>query len=128
MLTHRLLLIRSSGSYHASPPNNAPLPGRLSRPFKAQGQATVAGVETAALTSTMEPRALDGPRPVIASFANKRSASRRGYLSYEAKNMMVPLIGSPICRCSVCASRRATRLAQDLQDKFGSLTPAGRIQ
>jgi len=44
------------------------------------------------------------------------------------ENMVPPLTGSPVCRCSVCASRRATRLAQDLQDKFGPLTPAGGIQ
>jgi hypothetical protein len=41
------------------------------------------------------------------------------------KNMMVPPGGSPVCRCSVCASRRATQLAQALQEKFGSLTPLG---
>jgi hypothetical protein len=44
------------------------------------------------------------------------------------KNMMVPPGGSPVCRCSVCTSRRATQLAQALQEKFGSLTPLGRIQ
>ena len=79
MLTHFLLLIRSSSSYRASLPNSAPLPGHLSPPFKAGGQATVAWVETAASTSTMEPREPDGPRPAIASFAN-----RRGCMSYEA--------------------------------------------
>jgi hypothetical protein len=84
MLTHCLLLISSSSSYHASLPSSAPLPGLLSRPFKALGQATVAWVEVAALTSTMEPRGPDGPRPVIASFANKRGANRKGGRSYEA--------------------------------------------
>jgi hypothetical protein len=84
MLTHRLLLIRSSSSYHASLPNSAPLPGHLSRPFEALGQATVVWGETAASTSTMEPRVPDGPRPAIASFANRRLANRRGRESYEA--------------------------------------------
>jgi hypothetical protein len=127
MLTHRLLLTGSSGSYPASPPNSAPLPGRLSRPFKALGQAIVAGVETAALTSTMEPRVPDGPRPAIASFANKRGANREA-AGLMRLNLIAPLIGSPVCRCSLCASRRATQLAQALQDKFGSLTPAGSVQ
>jgi hypothetical protein len=42
--------------------------------------------------------------------------------------MMVLPGGSLVCRCSVCASRRATQLAQALQDKFGSRTPMGGIQ
>jgi hypothetical protein len=127
MLTHRLLLIRSSGSYRASPPSSAPLPGRLNRPFKALGQATVAGVATAALTSTMEPRVPDGPRPAIASFANKGTENRGGP-GPMTPSLMVPFLGSPVCRCSLCASRRATQLVQALQDKFGSLTPARRVQ
>ena len=83
MLTHCLLLIKSSSSYHASLPSSAPLPGHLSRPFKALGQATAAWAETAASTSTMKPRGPDGPRLAIASFGNKGSASR-GSGSYDA--------------------------------------------
>jgi hypothetical protein len=32
----------------------------------------------------------------------------------------------PVCRCAVCAERRAARLTQALQNKFGSA--AGRIR
>jgi hypothetical protein len=32
---------------------------------------------------------------------------------------------SPVCRCSVCASRRATQLTQALEEKFGSRTRRG---
>jgi hypothetical protein len=39
------------------------------------------------------------------------------------KNRMMPLGGSPVCRCSVCASRRAAQLTLALQEKFGALTP-----
>jgi hypothetical protein len=42
--------------------------------------------------------------------------------------MMVSLGGQPVCRCSLCASRRATQLAQALERKFGSQAPGERIQ
>jgi hypothetical protein len=129
MLTHSSLLIRSSGSYRASPPNNAPWPGHRSHLFKVPGQATVAGEGTVALTSIMEPRVPDGPRPAIASFANKRSANTKGLESLmRLENRMVSPGGSPVCRCSMCASRRATQLTQALESKFGSKTPTQRIQ
>jgi len=129
MLTHPLLLIRSSSSYPASPPNSAPWPGHRSRHFKVPGQATVAGEGTAALTSITEPRVPAGPRPAIASFANKKSVNQRagrGHMRLE--NRMVSPGGSPVCRCSMCASRRVTQLTQDLESKFGSKTPSQRIQ
>jgi hypothetical protein len=44
------------------------------------------------------------------------------------KNMVAPLTGSPVCPCFVCARRRATQLAQALQNKFGSLTAIESIQ
>jgi hypothetical protein len=44
------------------------------------------------------------------------------------ENRMVFPGGSPVCRCSACASRRATQLAQALERKFGSLAPAVRVQ
>ena len=53
-----------------------------------------------------------GRKPVIVG-----TGSKRGYMSPD------PLAGPPLCRCAVCASRRATQLAQALQNKFG---PGGR--
>jgi hypothetical protein len=44
------------------------------------------------------------------------------------ENRLVPPTGSPVCRCSLCASRRATQLTQALQRKFGSHTPAESVQ
>jgi hypothetical protein len=42
--------------------------------------------------------------------------------------MIVRLAGPPVCRCAVCAERRAAQLTQALQSKFGSAPAARRIR
>jgi hypothetical protein len=41
--------------------------------------------------------------------------------------MMARLAGPPPCRCAACASRRATQLAQALQEKFDPSAAVRRI-
>lgn len=120
--------IRSFATYHASPPNSAPSPGRRNHPFKVPEQGTAAWVETVASTSTMEPRVPDGPRHGIVSFGNKDPRTKEAANLMRLKNRLMSPGSSPVCRCSVCASRRTTQLTQALQDKFGSLTLTRRIQ
>lgn len=98
------------------PMNSDPSPGLPSRPSRAPAQVTAAWVETVVLISTAKPRVRDGRKRVIVGTGN-----RRGYMSLD------PLAGPPLCRCTVCASRRAAQLAQALQNKFGPAAAGRRI-
>ena len=98
------------------PMNSDPSPGLPSRPSRAPAQVTAAWVETVVLTSTAKPRVPDGRKPVIVG-----TGSSGGYMSLD------PLAGPTLCRCAVCASRRAAQLAQALQSKFGPGAAGGRI-
>jgi hypothetical protein len=101
---------------HYLPSNSDPSPGLLSRPSRAPAQAIAAWAGTVVLISTAKPRVPDGRKPVIAG-----TGSRRGYMSLD------PLAGPTLCRCVVCASRRAAQLAQALQNKFGPGATRRRI-
>jgi hypothetical protein len=96
--------------------NSDPSPGLPGRPSRAPAQATAASVETVVLISTAKPRVPDGRKPVIVG-----TGSRRGFMSLD------PLAGPGLCRCAVCASRRAAQLAQALQNKFGPGAAGRRI-
>jgi hypothetical protein len=41
--------------------------------------------------------------------------------------MIERLSGAPVCRCAICAERRAAQLTQALQRRYGS-APARRIR
>jgi hypothetical protein len=101
---------------HYLPMNSDPSPGLPSRPSRAPAQVTAAWVETVVLTSTAKPRVPDGRKRVIVG-----TGSGRGYMSLD------PLAGPTLCRCAVCASRRAAQLAQALQNKFGPGAAGRRI-
>jgi hypothetical protein len=101
---------------HYLPMNSDPSPGLPSRPSRAPAQVTAAWVETVVLTSTAKPRVPDGRKRVIVG-----TGSGRGYMSLD------PLAAPTLCRCAVCASRRAAQLAQALQNKFGPGAAGRRI-
>jgi hypothetical protein len=41
--------------------------------------------------------------------------------------MMERFAGAPVCRCAICAERRAAQLTQALQSRYGS-APTRRIR
>jgi hypothetical protein len=78
------------------------------------------------LTSTAKPPVPVGGRPGIAGTVSRRDALIHNPLMFDT--MIERLAGPPVCRCAICAERRAARLTQALQNKFGSASALGSIR
>jgi hypothetical protein len=120
-------LRRSSQSFRTLPSSCAHSPGLLNHHSKASAHATVAWVETVALTSTAKPRGPGGGEPVIAGTGSRGSAGARIPTPVTFDATIARLAGTPACRCSVCASRRASQLTQAMRNKFDPAPATWRV-
>jgi hypothetical protein len=126
------LSMRSSPRVPSLPSNSAPSHGLPSRPSPPAEQMTAAWVGAAVSISIGKLPARDGFRRAIAGTGSKRSCtifhfSRLDPMPHESAisltrelDTMLPRNRFAVgCRCAVCESRRAIRLAQALQIRYG---------